>query len=124
MGNGQIVLVVDDDEEQCEVTAPMLTHLDYKVNVVNSGEAALKIISQKKPDLVLLDLAMPGMDGEETLKEIKKRYQDLTVIIVSVMTDEKKARRLLQEGASDYIVKPINFHYMEENLLVWQTLQD
>ena len=118
------ILAVDDDDMICELISDFLTQRGYGIQTANSGEAALNIISQKKPDLVLLDLAMPGMDGEETLKEIKKRYRDLTVIIVSVMTDEKKARRLLQEGASDYIVKPINFHYMEENLLFWQTIQD
>jgi len=118
------ILAVDDDEMICELVSDFLSQKGYGIQTANSGEEALKIISEKKPDLVFLDLAMPGMGGEETLKEIKKYHQDLTVIIVSVMTDEHKARRLLNEGASDYIVKPINFNYMEKNLLVWQTLRN
>jgi DNA-binding response OmpR family regulator len=117
------ILAVDDDHMICDVISDFLKGRGYGVRTAQTGEEALEMISKEKPDLVLLDMVMPGMGGEATLKGIKDIYLDLPVIMVTVMTDEKKALNLLAEGASDYITKPIDFKYLEKNLSVWESLK-
>jgi len=117
------ILAVDDDMMICDVISDFLKGRGYNVKTAQSGEEALQLIDKERPDLVLLDMMMPGMGGEATLKEIKERYLDLPVIMVTVMTDEKKALNLLAEGASDYITKPIDFKYLEKNLSIWESLK-
>ncbi|MGA1790621.1 MAG: response regulator [bacterium] len=118
------VLTVDDDVMICDVLSDFLKGKGYEVRAAHSGEEALELIAKKKPDIVLLDMVMPGMGGEATLKEIKKQYIDLPVIMVTVMTDEKKALHLLAEGATDYVTKPIDFKYLEKNLAIWASLKN
>lgn len=118
------ILTVDDDIMICDVLADFLKGKGYNVQTAHSGEEALEIIAKEKPDIVLLDIVMPGMGGEATLKVIKERYIDLPVIMVTVMTDEKKALNLLTEGATDYITKPIDFKYLEKNLAIWESLKN
>jgi DNA-binding response OmpR family regulator len=108
------ILTVDDEVEICKMIASFLKPKGYEVRISNSGEKALKMIADEKPDIILMDLNMPGMGGESTLREIKKHYCDLPVIIVTVIDNGKKAIELLDEGASDYITKPINFDYLEK----------
>ena len=117
------VLTVDDESMICEMIANFLEPKGYAVKSAFSGEEAIKVISEGMPDLILLDMVMPGMGGDAVLKEIKMHYKDLPVIMVTAVTDEKKAVKLLEEGASDYITKPINFEYLEKNLLVWKSLK-
>lgn len=117
------ILAVDDDFMICDVIADFLKGRGYGVRTARTGEEALELISAERPDLILLDMVMPGMGGEATLREIKERYLDIPVIMVTVMTDEKKALNLLAEGASDYITKPIDFKYLEKNLSVWESLK-
>jgi len=117
------ILAVDDDCMICDVISDFLKGKGYGVRTARSGEEAMNLINMEKPDLVLLDMIMPGMGGEATLKQIKCLYIDLPVIMVTVMTDEKKALNLLAEGASDYITKPIDFKYLEKNLSVWESLK-
>jgi DNA-binding response OmpR family regulator len=108
------ILTVDDEVDICKMIASFLKPKGYEVRISNSGEKALEMIADEKPDVILMDLNMPGMGGETTLKEIKKHYSDLPVVMVTVIDDEKKAAELLHEGASDYITKPINFNYLEK----------
>ncbi len=118
------VLTVDDDAMICDMIADFLKGKGYGVKIARSGEEALETISKEKPDLVLLDMIMPGMGGEATLKKIKESHMDLTVIMVTVMTDEKKALRLLEEGAADYITKPIDFKYLEKNISICESMKN
>lgn len=108
------ILTVDDEVEICKMIASFLKPKGYEVRISHSGEKALEMIADEKPDIILMDLNMPGMGGESTLREIKKRYCDIPVIMVTVIDNEKKATELLNEGASDYITKPINFDYLEK----------
>lgn len=108
------ILTVDDEIDICKMIASFLTPKGYEVKISNSGEEALEMIAYERPDIILMDLNMPGMGGKTTLKEIKKHYCDLPVIMVTVIDNEKKIAELLNEGASDYITKPINFDYLEK----------
>lgn len=78
------------------------------VGEATNGSQVLPIISQTRPDLVLLDLRMPQMDGLVCLDQIKKRFPETKVVILSVSTDEKVIQTVLKRGASAYIVKSVN----------------
>ena len=114
------VLIVDDELLFCEMMSDFLKKKGYKVRTSQSGIEALKLVEDEKPDIVLLDLLMPEMTGEAVLKELKKRYPDLPVLMVTVFSSEKKALELLRQGAVDYITKPIDFYYLEKYLSTWE----
>jgi len=116
------ILTVDDEATICDVISDFLIKRGYKVRKAQSGEEALELIDDDKPNIVLLDLNMPGMGGEAALKEIKKRYQDLPVIIVTVIDNERKALDLLNKGASDYISKPVDLRYLERSISAWESI--
>jgi DNA-binding NarL/FixJ family response regulator len=78
------------------------------VGEATSGERVLPIVGQTSPDLVVLDLRMPGMDGLTCLDQIKKRHPTIKVVILSVSTDERLIETILARGASAYIVKSVN----------------
>jgi DNA-binding NarL/FixJ family response regulator len=78
------------------------------VGEATSGERVLPIVGQTLPDLVVLDLRMPGMDGLACLDQIKKRHPQVKVVILSVSTDERLIETILAHGASAYIVKSVN----------------
>ncbi|MGA1844634.1 MAG: response regulator [bacterium] len=118
------VLTVDDDCMICDTISLYLTQKGYSVKSAASGEEALEAIDRERPNLVLLDVVMPGMGGEETLRAIKKRYTDLTVIMITVISDTMMALKLLQEGASALISKPINLDLLERNISVWKMIKD
>ncbi|MGA1795542.1 MAG: response regulator [bacterium] len=118
------VLTVDDDCMICDTISLYLTQKGYSVTSAASGEEALEAIDRERPNLVLLDVVMPGMGGEETLRAIKSRYTDLTVIMITVISDTMMALKLLQEGASALISKPINLDLLERNISVWKMIKD
>jgi DNA-binding NarL/FixJ family response regulator len=78
------------------------------VGEATSGERVLPLVAQSNPDLVVLDLRMPGMDGLACLEQIKKRHENIKVVVLSVSTDERVIESVLTRGASAYIVKSVN----------------
>jgi DNA-binding NarL/FixJ family response regulator len=78
------------------------------VGEASTGERVLPLVGQTNPDLVVLDLRMPGMDGLLCLDQIKKRHPTVKVVVLSVSTDEKLIENVLKRGASAYIVKSVN----------------
>lgn len=106
-GHDQKILVVDDLREQREVAEDILTTLGYRVINAVSGEDALKTLAQQTVELILLDMIMgEGMDGYDTLKELKKRYPEIPVILVSGYSDTGRTRQALDHGAACYVRKP------------------
>jgi signal transduction histidine kinase len=102
------ILIVEDDPASRELLRVMLEHSHY-VETAHNGEAALKIIQEHEFDLVLLDIMMPGINGIEVLKTVRKEknQEDLPIILVSALTDEMDIVKGLEMGANDYIRKPI-----------------
>jgi DNA-binding NarL/FixJ family response regulator len=78
------------------------------VGEANTGERVLPVVARTNPDLVVLDLRMPGMDGLNCLDQIRKRHPAVKVVVLSVSTDEKLIENVLKRGASAYIVKSVN----------------
>ena len=103
------VLIVDDDHQISQLmTAVLQTEGIYDLKVAESGEAALEAIEEWKPDLVLLDVNMPGISGLETLSLVRRREAHVGVILVSGNSDTEDVIKGLDSGADDYICKPFN----------------
>ena len=99
------VLMVDDEPQFRKTTRTILTRRGFDVILADSGETAIETLGQN-PDVIVLDVKMPGMDGHQTLREIKKQYPDLPVIMLTGHGALPSAREALAEGAFDYLAKP------------------
>lgn len=101
------VLLVDDETEFVQAMAERLKMRDLDADTVYDGEQALSFVEGQEPDVMVLDLKMPGIDGMEVLRQVKKSYPKIQVIILTghgTEKDEEEARRL---GAFDYLEKPV-----------------
>jgi len=108
------VLVVDDEIEACRAMYDFLTDKGYAVQTATDGPTAIKKVKEWKPKVVLLDMIMPGMEGSEVLKEIRKIAPAVGVVIVTVVTDNQKAWKTFEMGAYDYVTKPVDLEYLEK----------
>lgn len=108
---GKTILVVDDEEVVRDFFTRTLT--EYKILTAASGEEALYIVKKEKPDLVLLDIKMPGIDGIETLRQIKHIDQHIEVIILSAHGTLKTNIEAARLGAFDSIAKPFDLGDMK-----------
>ena len=115
------VLVVDDEPEVRQVLHEFLVSRGYDVTVAEDGVEALSILQTVKPDLVLLDVAMPGMDGVETLKRIVALNPALPVIMVTANADIGVTSKLLALGAVDYVPKPFDLEYLDQAVSIQVT---
>ncbi|MCM8800541.1 MAG: response regulator [Candidatus Omnitrophica bacterium] len=112
------ILVVDDEKSIRDFLRLFLKKKGYtNVRTVENGQEALKAIQKEEFNLVLLDVKLPGMDGIELLRQIKKINKDTAVIMITGYPDEKKVKEAMQEGAYDYIIKPFDLFYLELVLL-------
>lgn len=98
------ILIIDDDIHIGNMLEEVLTNEGYGILRAYSGTEAVMLLSGTVPDLVLLDLMLPGLSGEEVLPKIK----DIPVIVVSAKVDVEDKVSLLLGGAADYITKPFN----------------
>ncbi len=112
------ILIVDDEAAVIAFLKRFLESKGYDVYTAVDGESAIKMVQKYSPDVVLLDIIMPGIGGIEALKEIKKNDPSVTVVMATAVSDEELARRALELGAYDYITKPFNFNYLEDVLMV------
>ncbi|GAB4423160.1 MAG: sigma-54 dependent transcriptional regulator [Thermodesulfovibrionales bacterium] len=103
-----IVLIVDDEEGIRETLSGIFEDEGYSVITSGSGEDALRIIREQSPDLILLDVWLPGMDGIQTLQEIKALRKAAPVIMISGHGNIEVAVRATQEGAYDFLEKPLS----------------
>ena len=112
-GRDGIVLVVDDVERNLQIVGELLTQQHYEVMLATSGEAAIERVRARKPDLILLDVMMPGIDGIEVCRRLQldPATQDIPIIFVTAAHDSDLAVQGLNEGGVDYVTKP--FHAPE-----------
>src|SRR4030042_2523841 len=99
------IYIVDDEENILEILEYNLKKNDYKVKSFNNGKSFMEYFNIKKPDLVLLDLMLPDLDGFDICREIKRKT-NIPVIILSAKSEEFDKVLGLELGADDYIVKP------------------
>ena len=105
--NGSI-LIIDDQPTNLQMLGTVLRHTNYEIVFASSGKAGLKKIYNDHPDLILLDIRMPEMDGWQVIDELKsnRSTKDIPVIFLSGMTEEDDVNRCFEKGAVDYIAKP------------------
>jgi len=102
------ILLVDDEVEFLETLVKRLKKRDMNVSAVKSGEEALEWLDREPVDVAVLDVRMPGMDGIQTLREIKRRYPLTEVIMLTGHASFEVAVEGMELGAFDYLMKPIN----------------
>ena len=100
-----LIMVVDDDIRMLRMMKRMLELEDFDVLTANCGEAALKSFDKDTPNLVLLDIMMPDMDGYEVCRRIRE-FSQVPIIMVTAKGDDKEKVEGLNTGADDYVTKP------------------
>lgn len=102
------VLLVDDEREFVETLSERLQMRDYSSAVVYDGEEALSVIEDDEPDVMVLDLKMPGIDGLEVLRQVKEKHPNVEVIVLTGHGSEDVAKRCMELGACAYLEKPVD----------------
>jgi len=110
------ILLVDDDKDMRDILSSLISSEGYETITAGDGRKALKEISAHSPDLVLLDIRLPEMDGMKVLEEIKKIDKNLPVIMLTAYEDVKGAVQAMKSGAFDYITKPFDNEEMVLNI--------
>ena len=107
---GHSVLVVDDEEDLLELVRYNLTREGYRVTCVGTGEEALKAARKQPPDLIVLDLMLPAVDGLEVCRRLKSesKTRDIPIIMLTAKSEESDMVAGLERGADDYIAKPFS----------------
>jgi DNA-binding NtrC family response regulator len=109
----QYSIYIVDDEETIREGVAMALEAQYKVSVFSTAETAINAIEANLPDLVLLDIGLPGMDGMSALREIKDLHPDVLVIMITAYEDIASVISAMKLGAYDYVVKPIHMDSLE-----------
>lgn len=109
------VLIADDNQNNLKVLSTMLESLGYKVRVAKSGEQTLQSVESLKPDIILLDIHMPGMDGYEVCKKLKStdEFSDIPVIFISALSEVFNKIQAFKAGGIDYITKPFELEEVQ-----------
>ncbi len=110
------ILVVDDEQDVLDFLAEEFGDCGHEVNTLLRGNEALESVKASTPDLVFLDIRMPGMDGIEVLKKIKEFDPKVKVIMMTAVLDKEIIEQAMALGAIDYIMKPVSLNYLESVL--------
>ena len=111
------MLVVDDEIDVCDFVKHFFEERNFQVYTALNGSDALRIVRKDKPQLVLLDMKMKGMDGIETLKKIRDVDKNVKVVMVTAVTDQEKMDEATSLGASKYITKPLVLEELEATVM-------
>ncbi|MEQ8155018.1 MAG: response regulator [Clostridiaceae bacterium] len=104
------ILLIDDTPEQIEFVVSILRENNYRLRVATKGSTALKLLEQHQPDLILLDVYMPEMNGFEVCETIKSdsAFNNIPIIFLTASNDDESIKKGFEVGAQDYVVKPFN----------------
>lgn len=104
------IFVIDDEPDNFDVIETFLSDADYQLHYAASGQEALVLLNTFSPDLILLDVMMPNLDGIEVCQQLKARsqWQAIPIIMVTALTSKEDLSRCLEAGADDFISKPVN----------------
>ena len=116
------VLLVDDEEEFIDLMSQRLETRGLKVVAVSSGEEAVSTVADHNFDVAVVDLAMPGIDGIETLKQIKSERPDISVIMLTGQATVKSGIEAMKHGAMDFLEKPVDLNVLMEK--IWQAKRE
>ena len=107
------ILIVDDEAAQRELLGDFIQSLGYHIETASSGEDALAAIGRQLPDMVLLDVRLPGISGIEVLQEIRTTTPNLPVLLITAYADVRQAVAAVKTGADDYLAKPLDLDELE-----------
>ena len=115
------ILVVDDEPDMLQLISVVLSKDEYRIVTASSGQQALNIISQDRPDLVLLDVMMPGLDGYAVLKQLRlaPETENLKVMMVTAKAAEEDILRSFADGVTDYMSKPLSPAVLRARVRRW-----
>ncbi len=113
---GANVLLVDDEEQFLEVLSERLETRGLHVNSVTSGEDAVAQVEDKNFDAIVVDLSMPGINGIETMKQIKAKRPDLEIIILTGQATVQTGIEAMKLGAEDFLEKPVDLNVLLEKI--------
>ncbi len=102
-----LIMVVDDDQDLAEMLGIVLTGSGYEVDLVSSGDQVMPLFETHEPDLILLDVMLPGLDGVEVCKAIREKSM-VPIVMLTAKDDTQDVVLGLEAGADDYVVKPFN----------------
>ena len=108
------VLIVDDETSVCRLLSRVAEDLGCEVRLASDGAEAVTLAGEFFPDLVLMDLHMPGLDGLEALREILESSPGVRVLVVTGDSADRRVRAALESGAADYIMKPFTLARMRD----------
>ena len=115
--SGKKILVVDDEDSVRLFLQDFLFDREFNAIAAATGEEALEKMAKEKPDIVLLDITMPGMSGLECLERIRAAFPKTVVIMMSAQTEVSLIARAKELGAFDYITKPFSLEDLESELI-------
>ena len=103
------VLIVDDIPENIQNLGEMIKDFDLDVKIAEGGQEAIDIIDTYTPDIILLDLMMPRVNGWDVIEHVRKKYSknEMVIIVVSLLSNKDNIDECYELGANDYIVKPV-----------------
>ncbi len=110
------LLVVDDEPEICDFLKSFFEDRDFEVQTSLSGEEALRVVETFRPQVMLLDIKMGGMDGLTVLRKVKEKSPKTKVIMVTAIETTDKIEEAMRLGADNYITKPLSLDYLENDV--------
>ena len=121
MKRNQVILAVDDDERTLEMLNRVFTLEGYDITTATSGKSALALLDEHTPDLILLDIMMPQMDGYTVCHRLKanKKTKDIPIVMLTAKGESDAVTKSYNVGADDYIVKPFNPSILLEKVRKW-----
>jgi len=113
--NAGKILIVDDEAQNVEVLSRLMIRLGYDIQTASNGESALEAVARERPDLVLLDVNMPGLDGVEVCRQLKNDVSTrlIPIVIITTLTATDDRIRGIEAGADDFLSKPPVFSELE-----------
>jgi two-component system OmpR family response regulator len=115
------VLIVDDEREFSDVLAERMESRGFQVDIVESGAEALRKVGKRTYDAIVLDLAMPKMDGIETLRRLLEANEDLQIIILTGHATMEKGIEAVKQGAAEFLEKPADLDLLVEKIKAAQS---
>ncbi len=110
MAETQSILLVDDESAITDNLAPFLERSGFEVNVAVDGEQALQMVAASKPDVLVLDVLMPRLDGREVLRRLRSEGNWIPILLLTQVGEAGERAMALEEGADDYLNKPFDPH--------------
>lgn len=124
MAESADILIVDDVPENLQLLSQILKEKNYKVRTLPSGKLVMKSIENSKPDIILLDVTMPDINGYDVCKMIKEKYKDIPIIFISALNDTFDKIKGFNSGGVDYITKPFQVEEVYSRIKVQLELKN